>query len=53
MVFMMIRQDDGPLERPPKMLEVELENNSKISKGPSRKTGIVTAKRKFNLLFSR
>jgi hypothetical protein len=51
MVFLMIRQDAGPHERLPVTLKRELENNSKISKGPSRKTGIVTAKRKFNLLF--
>jgi hypothetical protein len=33
------------------MLKEELENNSGNPRGPSCKTGIVAAKRKFNLLF--
>jgi hypothetical protein len=51
MVVVMVWREARLHERQPKMLKGELENNSKNSRGQVKKTGIVTAKRKFNLLF--
>jgi hypothetical protein len=48
-VLVIVRQEAGPRERWPKTFKAELENNSRKPRGPTHKTGIVTAKRKFNL----
>jgi hypothetical protein len=50
MVLVMARHEDGPCERRPKMLKGKL-RTSLGTKGPSQKTGIEAAKKRFNLLF--
>jgi hypothetical protein len=51
MVLMMVRREARPCERQPKMLIGDLENNYRNTWDLVRNISIVTAKRKFNLLF--
>jgi hypothetical protein len=51
MVIMMVRWEAGPSKKWPKMHKGEQENNSRNPRHLVGHTGIVAAKRKFNLFF--